>query len=141
MDDVDRSLIALLRENARQPTALLARKLGIARATVQARLQRLEERGIVRGYTVRLGEAFERRRIRAHVMLDVAPKLAARAEDALARMPEVRALYAISGLHDLIAIVATESTEEMNRLLDRIGALPGVERTTSSVLLAAKVDR
>lgn len=141
MDDTDRALLGLLRDNARQTTALLARRLGIARATVQSRIRRLEEQGIIKGYTVRIADDLERRRIRAHVMLNVGPKQAAGAELALRKMPEVTGLFAISGVYDLIAIVSAESTERMNQLLDRIGALPGVERTMSSIILAAKVDR
>lgn len=141
MDDTDRKLLGLLRENARQATALLARKLGIARATVQSRIARLEDQGVIKGYTVRIAEDYERRLIRAHVMLNVEPKQAATTEAALRKMSEVSGLYAISGVYDLIAVVTAESTEQMNALLDRIGALPGVERTMSSIILAAKVDR
>ena len=141
MDDTDRRLLGLLRDNARQPTALLARKLGIARATVQSRIARLEQQGVIKGYTVRIADDYERRRIRAHVMLNVVPKQAAATENALRKMTEVSGLYAISGVHDLIAVVTADSTERMNELLDRIGALPGVERTMSSIILAAKVER
>src|SRR5262245_30586234 len=56
MDDTDRKLIAMLRENARAPTAVLARRLGLSRTTVQARLERLERSGTISGYGVRLSE-------------------------------------------------------------------------------------
>lgn len=141
MDDTDRALIRLLREDARQPTAVLARRLGVARATVQTRLRRLEDSGTIRGYTVRLSDDIARRRIRAHVMVNVKSGSAITVEHALRALPEVTGLYAISGVYDLIAIVATETTESMNRLLDRIGALEGVEGTMSSIVLAAKVER
>lgn len=141
VDDTDRQLLRYLREDARQPTAVLARRLGIARATVQARMRRLEDSGVITGYSVQISDAFERRRIRAHVMANVKSGAAVAVESALRNMPEVTGLYAISGVYDLIAIVSTDTTEAMNELLDRIGALDGVERTMSSIVLAAKVDR
>ena len=80
MDDRDRALIAMLRENARAPTALLARRLGLSRTTVQARLERLERSGVIAGYGVRLSDDAERGLIRAHVLITILPKTAARIE-------------------------------------------------------------
>jgi len=56
MRDTDERLVALLRANAREPTASLARKLGLARSTVQERIARLERQGTIKGYTVRLSD-------------------------------------------------------------------------------------
>ena len=140
-DELDRQLIALLRENARASAAELARKLKLSRTTVQSRLQRLESRGPIAGYTVRVHDAYERGLIRAHVMISALPKLSSKVEAELRRLPEVRKLYTISGVYDLIAIVATETVEAMNTLLDRIGALDGVDRTQSSILLSTRIER
>ena len=68
MKDADAKLIDLLRANAREPTASLARKLGLARSTVQERLARLEREGIVKGYTVRLADEAQANRLRAVVL-------------------------------------------------------------------------
>lgn len=141
LDEQDLRLLALLREDARTPAAALARRLKVSRTTVQSRIERLRKRGIIRGFTVRTGELHERELIRAHVMIDTMPKLATRVETALRHLPEVRQLYAISGAQDLIAIVATESVQAMDTLLDRIGALEGVERTHSSIILSTRIDR
>jgi len=140
-DELDRQLIALLRENARASAAELARKLKLSRTTVQSRLQRLEAKGPIAGYTVRVHDAYERGLIRAHVMISALPKLSSKVEAELRRLPEVRKLYTISGVYDLIAIVATETVEAMNTLLDRIGALDGVDRTQSSILLSTRIER
>lgn len=141
MTPADRTLLALLAENARMPTSELARRLGVARSTVQARLARLEERAVIAGYTVRLTEDFRRSQIRAHVLINVDPKRTADVEAALKRMPELTALYSVNGAHDLIAMAATESTAAMDRLLDRIRGLNGVQTTNSSILLSAKLER
>ena len=141
MDTTDAALLRLLQENARLPTAELGRRLGLSRTTVQSRLERLERRGIVAGYTVRLGRDGARARVRAHILLTVAPKLARRVEAALARIPEIATLHSVSGVHDLIAIVEARSVEEMDSLIDQIGALEGVERTVTSIILSTRIDR
>src|SRR5436190_20701819 len=141
MDDTDRRLIAMLRENARAPTAVLARRLGLSRTTVQARLERLERGGVISGYGVRLSEEVERGLIRAHVLVTILPKTAPRIEAALRAIPEVRTLHSVSGSFDLIAVVEAASIGELDRLIDRIGALDGVERTLSSIILSTRIDR
>ena len=141
MDELDQHLLDALQDNAREPTAALARRLRVSRSTVQSRIQRLEERGVIAGYTVRLSDETVRRMIRAHVSINLSPKLTAAVVQALKRIPEVRALHAISGAHDLIAVVRTGTMEEMDALIDRIGAIDGIERTTSSIIMATKFER
>lgn len=141
MDDTDRQLIALLRENARTPTADLARRLRLSRTTVQSRIERLERRGIVAGYTVRLADDYERGLVRAHVLITALPKFARKVEEALAGIVEVRTLHSISGTYDMIAVVAAPSIAELDQLIDRIGALEGVERTMSSIILSTRISR
>jgi DNA-binding Lrp family transcriptional regulator len=140
-DETDRKLIAMLRENARTPTAVLARRLGLSRTTVQARLERLERSGVIAGYGVRLAEEVERGLIRAHVLITILPKTAPRIEPELRAIAEVRMLHSVSGSFDLIAVVEAASIGELDRLIDRIGALEGVERTLSSIVLSTKIDR
>lgn len=141
MDKMDKNLLALLRINARQSTSELARQLGISRSTVQSRLQRLEHRKVISAYTVQYGSEYEAQLIRAHVLMQVSQKLTGKAYVILKKMPEITALYAISGEYDLIAIVTAESTEELSRLLDDIANLEGIERTNSSVILETKFAR
>src|SRR5437870_2170355 len=141
MDDLDDHLLARLRDNARAPVAELARALGLSRTTVQSRLARLERSGVIAGYAVKLSEAREAALIHAFVMLTVEPKQAAAVTAALKRMPGVRKLQSVSGPSDMIASVEAPNVGEMDRLIDEIGALPGVERTNSSIVLATKFDR
>ena len=141
MDELDRKLLSALRENARAPTAALARRLGLSRTTVQSRIERLERDKTITGYTVRTSEAHEKGAIRALLMITLAPKRAAGVEAAIHRMPDIRALHSVSGPFDMIAEATTPSIRDMDVLIDRIGALDGVERTTSSVILSTKFDR
>jgi DNA-binding Lrp family transcriptional regulator len=141
MKDADARLIALLKANAREPTASLARKLGLARSTVQERLARLEREGVIKGYTVRLADETETRRLRAVVMITADPKQAERVAAELRRMPEVRALSAVSGAHDMVATVEADTPGKMDASLDRIGRAHGVARTVSSIILSEKFNR
>ncbi len=141
LDGTDRRLMAALREDARLPVSQLAAQLEVPRAQVYARLERLEADGVISGYTVRLGEAFSRTRMRAHVMIKTLPRQGQAAEAGLSGIAEVSAIYAISGEYDIIAMVEASNSVEMNELLDRIGLLDGVERTTTSIILAAKLER
>src|SRR5215469_2341654 len=105
MRPTDSKLVALLRANAREPAASLARKLGLARSTVQERISRLEREGVIKGYTVRLSEEADTRKLRAVVMIAADPKHAERAGAELRRIPEVRSLSAVSGAYDMMAVV------------------------------------
>ncbi|BBK33469.1 AsnC family transcriptional regulator [Stella humosa] len=141
IDPTDEALLRLLRQDARLPTAELGRRLGVSRTTVQSRLERLERRGVIAGYTVRLGREAAGALVRAHILLTVAPKLARPTEAALARIPQIAALHSVSGIYDLIAVVEARSVEELDRLIDEIGALDGVERTVTSIILSTRLDR
>ena len=141
MRDTDTKLLTLLKANAREPTASLARKLGLARSTVQERIARLEREGIIKGYTVRLSEEAETRRLRAVVMISADPKQADRVNAELKRMAEVRSLAAVSGAFDMMAVVETDTSARMDSALDRIGRATGVARTVTSIILSEKFAR
>lgn len=137
----DEKLIALLRNNARESISELARKLDISRTTVQNRIAKLEQNGVIKGYRVEFAEQYIDDLVSAHVAIKVKQKLTTKANLALQQLPNVSALYAISGEYDLIAIVEAQSLEQLSHLLDEIGNLEGIERTNSSVILETKFKR
>ena len=141
MSNPDQALISLLRENARASTAELARRLGVSRTTVQSRIDRVEERGVITGYGVRLSSEYEKGLVRAHVLLTVTPKLADKVVRSLKALSPVRALHSVSGSFDMIVIVESPSISDLDGLLDQIGAMEGVERTLSSIVLSTRIDR
>ncbi|ODV13130.1 MAG: AsnC family transcriptional regulator [Rubrivivax sp. SCN 70-15] len=141
LDPLDRDLIALLQANARESTANLARKLGVARTTVLARLARLERDGVIVGYTVRLAQDVDAASVQAWVGITTQPKSAREVTQRLARLPELRQLCSVSGEFDYLALLRAASTARLDSLLDEIGAIDGVLKTTTSVVLALRVDR
>lgn len=141
MNATDQQLLALLRENARAPTAELARRLGLSRTTVQSRIERLERGGVILGYSVRTSAAHDAAQVRALVMIAAEPRLSPSIESALRRLPQVRTLHSVSGVHDFIAGVEAAGVAELDGLIDRIGALDGVERTSTAILMTTRIDR
>jgi DNA-binding Lrp family transcriptional regulator len=141
LDDLDRRLIALLQADARSSSADLARRLGVARTTVLARLARLERQGVITGYTVRLGIDEVERGVEAYVGISTEPKAARDVTLRLAALPELRQLCSVSGEFDYLALLRADSTARLDALLDEIGAIEGVRKTTTSVVLARRIDR
>ena len=141
LDTLDRQLIALLQADARQSTADLARKLAVARTTVLARLVRLERQGVIVGYTVRLGQDEGDRGVEAYVGISTEPKSARDVTQRLATLPELRQLCSVSGEFDYLALLRAETPARLDALLDEIGAIDGVRKTTTSVVLARRIDR
>jgi DNA-binding Lrp family transcriptional regulator len=141
LDPTDIALLALLRDDARAPTAELARRLGLSRTTVQSRMDKLRRQRVISGYTIVVPDELEAELVRAHVLITLAPRRSGAIEVALRRIPEVRVLHSVSGPFDLIAIVAAASIGELDALIDRIGGLDGVERTTSAIVLSTRIQR
>ncbi|MEN1959551.1 Lrp/AsnC family transcriptional regulator [Luteimonas sp. MJ246] len=141
LSPADEALLSLLREDARASTAAIARRLQLSRTTVQSRIERLERMGVIAGYTVRVSDDHERERVRALIMITVFPKQAPGVVQALRLMPGVRALHSVNGAWDLVAMAVVPTIGDMDELTDLIGALDGVERTTSTLLLSTKFQR
>jgi DNA-binding Lrp family transcriptional regulator len=141
LDAIDQKLIAALRRNGRASTAELARLVGRSRTTVQGRIERLEREGVILGYAVRLAPEREQGAVRAHVMVKVEPKKEAAVGAALRAIDEVRVLHTVAGVYDMIVVAAADTVGQIETVIDRIGGLEGVERTTSSIILSTKLER
>ena len=137
----DLALLNLLREDARATTSDLARRLGVSRTTVQVRMDRLKSQGVIVGYTVKTAPAFEERQIVALVTIVIAPKAMNSVVAALKKRPEVRRVYSVNGPYDLFAEIAAPTVSDVDKALDAIGEMDGVERTTSMIVLSVKFDR
>lgn len=140
-DDKDKTLLALLSANSRESTAELARKMGISRTTVTSRIERLERLGVISGYTVRFSEEFAEGQIRAHIMIRIDPKQCEGIVRALRQIPAVRALHTVNGEYDMVAMASADSIRELDDTLNRIGNVPGVDKTVSSILLKTRFER
>ncbi len=136
----DEALIALLREDARASVADLARRLGLSRTTVQDRLKRLEEGGVILGYDVRLADE-NRPGVSVLVLLEIEQRHIAGTVEAVCAIPEVETVHTVSGRFDLAVVAAAHSTGALDEVLDRIAGVDGVKRSESAVILATKLHR
>lgn len=141
MDKIDSSLLTLLGANARLPIATLARKLGLARSTVQARIERLEKRGIITGYALKLGDAARGDFIRATVLISIEPRAAPAVLARLKSLPQVEMAHTASGRFDMILQLTARSTAELDQSLDAIGEIKGVNSSESLIHLSTRIDR
>jgi len=136
MDDIDRQLIGLLRNDARASVASLAKTLGVSRGTVQNRMARLAANGTVVGYTVRLKPDVEEQRIRAFMTGAVEGNQLDAVIKALRGEPAVTALYSTNGRWDIVAELRADTLESFDRVLARIRLIEGISQTETSLLIS-----
>lgn len=138
MDDTDRKLIALLRQDGRASLSTLAAALGLTRATVRARLDRLERAGEILGYSVVLkGDAAEAP-VRGLIMIGIEGRGTERILRQLQGLPEVVRLWSTNGRWDVIAEIGTDTLEDFDAVLFRIRRLDGVTTSETSLLLSVR---
>ena len=140
LNEKDQALIGLLRINAREPVASLARKLGVSRSTVQDRLSRLEHSGAITGYQVKLNDKSSSG-IQAFVEITVEPARLASILGELKAIPNIETVHTVSGKFDLISVVRADTAGLIDEVLDKIGTITGITRTSSAIILSTKLDR
>ena len=140
IDETDRKILSALAGNARRPVADLARNLGLARSTVQTRIERMEQTGAIAGYSVRLGSSV-RAAVRATVLLTLEPRSEPEVLKRLTALREVDSVITTSGRYDLMVQMSADTTERINDALDQIVVARGVRSTESLIHLAQKLDR
>ena len=141
LDEIDTQLLSALREDSRRPVASMARTVGLSRTAVQARITRLEREKVIAAYTIIAGDGFEQRLVQAHVLVKVGPKHVATIESTVRQVPEVRSLLSVSGEFDMIVVIASESVQRLDSLINEIGQLDGVERISSALTLSERITR
>ena len=137
MDDIDRRLIALLRDNARTSVATLAARLGVSRGTVSNRLRRLEDAQVIVGYGVRLKPEAGPAQIRAWMQVLVEGNQTRAVIAHLLGEPGVAALHDTNGRWDLLAELRADSMAELSKLLERVRLIKGIVNTETAILLSS----
>jgi DNA-binding Lrp family transcriptional regulator len=139
--NTDQDLLKLLQENSRRTVSDIAKKMGLSRATVQHKMERLERTGVIQGYTIKINPILERQNVSAYVMISVVPKKNNPIVRQLLRIPQMEMLCTISGQYDMIAKITESTTQILDQTLDKIANLDGVEKTLSHIVLSRKIDR
>ncbi|HOB02243.1 MAG: Regulatory protein AsnC [Alphaproteobacteria bacterium ADurb.BinA280] len=135
MDEIDHKLISLLRVNARDSVATLAHRLGVSRGTVTNRIAKLEEQGVIVGYTVRLRPDVKQDQINAWMSIAVEGNQTRRVIAELLGEPSIAVLHDTNGRWDLLAQLRAETLAEMSQALERIRLIKGISNTETSIHL------
>jgi Lrp/AsnC family leucine-responsive transcriptional regulator len=136
-DAIDRQIMAILQENARTSNAEIARQVGMAPSAVLERVRKLEERGIIEGYSARLSPRALERGLVAFVFVRADEPLGhEEAGQVLASLPEVQEVHHVAGEDCYLVKVRVADPESLGRLLrDRVGAIGSVRSTRTTVVL------
>ncbi|QDH10721.1 Lrp/AsnC family transcriptional regulator [Nocardioides dongxiaopingii] len=140
MDDLDRTLINLFAAEPRVGVLEASRRLGVARGTVQARLDRLVASGVVTGWGPDLSPEALGFPVTAFLTLEISQSAGHEAAAGhLASIPEVLEAYTITGVGDLWCRVVSRSNSDLQRVIDRVVAVEGVQRASTVMALATQV--
>jgi DNA-binding Lrp family transcriptional regulator len=135
MDTTDHQLLSLLRKDARTSVATLSKKLGVSRGTVTNRLTKLEDAGVIVGYTVRLRPDAQPNEISASMSVEVGGNESRAVIASLLGEPGVATLHDTNGRWDLLAELRAANLEELSKVLERIRLIRGISNTETSIHL------
>lgn len=135
-DDLDRRIIAHLRTDGRASLAKLADALGVARGTIQNRLDRLLASGALLGFTVRVREDHDDLSIRAVMMIEVMGKSTTQVIQRLRGIVEIRTLHTTNGNWDLVADIHAANLSDFDRVLREVRMIDGVANSETSLMLS-----
>ena len=136
MDDIDRALISILRHDARRSISDIALELRLSRATVRARIERLESRGEIIGYTVVLKADAVSAPVRGLTMIEVEGRMKDKIVDALTGFAEVGAIHTTNGKWDLVVEISAQSLTDLDAVLSRLRLVVGITASETTLLLA-----
>ncbi|GFZ81642.1 Lrp/AsnC family transcriptional regulator [Elstera cyanobacteriorum] len=136
MDQLDERLITLLRHNGRRSVSDLALELGVSRATVRARIERLEASGAILGYTVILRADTVDLPVRGIMMVEIEGHVGDRVIRSLGGIAEVSEVHTTNGRWDLVVELGAATLSDFDTVLRRIRLIPGITNSETSLLLA-----
>lgn len=140
-DDLDRRIIRELQHNAREATSNIAAKLNVARSTIHERIARMEKDGVITGYSVVLSRNPSEDSVQILMLLEIRQQETRNVLSNLGKYSEIRVCLSINGEYDLFVSAEAPRIEDLDILIDEIGAIKGVLRTKTFVVFGRKFDR
>lgn len=137
LDTLDKSLIALLKKDARASVSKLATILDVSRGTVQNRIDRLLSSGAIQGFTIRYHHNIDENIVRAIMMLEVVGKNTTEAIKQLRGIPQLEKLHTTNGAWDLVAEIITTNLQEFDQVLRDVRSISAISRSETSILLSS----
>lgn len=140
IDATDRSILGLLRENARRTFGEIGQRVGLSAPAVKRRVDRLEERGVIRGYTIQVDHAKLGRPLEAFTELRFAGSARVDAIAAIGDgIPEVEAVFTVAGDPDALAWIRVRDVDELKRVIDRLRSSGTVVGTKTHMVLGTSI--
>lgn len=139
MNDLDASIIALLKRNARMSVTQMSHELGASRVTIDAHIKKMEQSGVITGYTVTLCAEEFRHNVSGWIMINVDANKEEAAIEKLISMPEISRLFTTNGRWDLAAEIQTQTLETFDTTISRLRQISGIKETDTSLLLSSRI--
>ena len=139
MNDLDLRLVALLKRNARMSVTQMSFELNASRITVDSHIKKLEESGVIKGYTVKLGSEEFRHKISGWILINAEANKEEAAIAKMIEMPELTRLHTTNGKWDLAAEIQTQTLEEFDRAISKLRQIAGITETETSLLLSSRI--
>ena len=139
MNNLDASIIALLKRNARMSVTQMSHELAVSRVTIDSHIKKMETSGVITGYTVTLGAEEFRHNVSGWIMINV---LANEEENIITKMismPEITRLHTTNGRWDIAAEIQTSTLEAFDTAISRLRQIPGIKDTDTSLLLSSRI--
>ena len=136
---LDRKLISALRKDGRAPVSVLAQQLGVSRATVTSRIEKLSARGVIVGFSVQVRDHLEAAQVRAVSFIEVEGRTTEHVIAQLRGFPEIQALHTTNGGWDLVAEISCEDLAVFDDVLRRMRGIEGINNSETSLLLSSVV--
>lgn len=140
IDRLDASLLEELQSNARIGVLELSRRLGIARGTVQARIDRLVASGVIRSFTTNLNLEALGYQVKAYVTVEVKEGQIESVVEPLNQIDEVVEVHSVAAQGDMLCLVVTRSNQHLMDVLEKILSIPDIARTSTAIVLKSQTE-
>ncbi len=141
LDDIDRRILVQLQDDCKIPLAQIGRRVGLSAPSVMERIRRLEEAGIISGYTAQVVSRRVGLDVTAFIGISMAPEVIAHFESQLEHVEEVQECHHVTGAHTMMLKVKTRNTQTLERLISRLRLMQGVLRSETLVVLSTRMER
>ncbi|ASP48819.1 Lrp/AsnC family transcriptional regulator [Cognaticolwellia beringensis] len=136
--EAEEKLLTVLKKDVRASISDIARELKISRATVHVRIEKLERIGVIKGYSLELGKNYLNNFISAHVSIATQQEKSLQVRSTLLKTQDITEVHSVNGEYDLIAVIKTKTSENLDDILHKIATIEGVLRTNSSIILTTR---
>ncbi|KYH40402.1 MAG: AsnC family transcriptional regulator [Candidatus Bathyarchaeota archaeon B26-2] len=135
LDEVDRTILEMLQDNARVAFRRIAEKVGVSEATIFVRVRKLINKGVIRRFTAIVAPELVGKGLTAFVLINADPKMLQDVFDSLSKIDDIYEIYDVTGSYYAIVKIRTRDREHLKRIIDEIGAIEGIKSTETAIVL------